>query len=114
MIGVTGASGYVGSRILSHLRANGAEAVALVRSPATDDDHARRYALGEPLAAETLADVELVVHAAYDIAERGGRVILVSSLAAFEGVRTDYGRAKLELERAVLERGGIALRAGVV
>jgi nucleoside-diphosphate-sugar epimerase len=136
MIGVTGANGYVGSRILSHLRANGGEAVALVRSPAADDDHARRYALGEPLAPDTLADVELVVHAAFDLAargpqvravnyegslplldgmaERGGRVILISSLAAFEGVRSDYGRAKLELERAVLERGGIAPRAGVV
>lgn len=136
MIGVTGANGYVGSRILAHLRASGAEAVALERHPRAADRDARPYALGEPLAAETLAGLDVVVHAAYDLsprgervrlvncdgslpliegmAARGGRVVLVSSLAAFEGVRSDYGRAKLELERAVLARGGFALRAGVV
>ena len=32
MIAVTGANGYVGGRILAHLRAEGIEAVALVRS----------------------------------------------------------------------------------
>src|SRR5436190_1222713 len=45
---------------------------------------------------------------------RGRRVVLVSSLAAFEGARSLYGRAKLELERAVLARGGVVLRPGVV
>src|SRR5579872_1500151 len=45
---------------------------------------------------------------------RGGRVVLISSLSAFRGARSRYGQAKLELEKAVLERGGAAVRPGVV
>ncbi len=136
MIAVTGANGYVGGRILAHLRAHGADALAFVRRPAVGDGRARRYALAEPLDASALDGVEVVVHAAYDlsvrgaevrrvncagsmalldaVAARGGRVVLISSLSAFDGARSDYGRAKLELEHAVLERGGDAVRPGLV
>jgi nucleoside-diphosphate-sugar epimerase len=142
LIGVTGASGYIGGRILAHLRAAGTEAVALVRQPPADDrppadsPRARRFALAEPLAPGALEGIEAVVHAAWDLssrdaqvravnvagslplldglAARGGRAVLISSLAAFEGARSRYGQAKLELERSVLERGGVVLRPGVV
>jgi nucleoside-diphosphate-sugar epimerase len=136
MIAVTGANGYVGGRILARLRAERSDTIALVRRPPPGDQRARRYALGTPLEDSTLDGVELVVHAAYDLsvqgadirtvnllgslplleglAERGGRVLLISSLSAFEGARSQYGRTKLELERAVLERDGIVLRPGLV
>lgn len=136
MIAVTGANGYVGGRILSHLRAGGIDAIALVRRPDPGDERARRYALGEPLDRSLLDGIETVVHAAYDasrqdeevravnvsgslplldgLAERGGRALLISSLSAFEGCRSLYGRAKLELERAALEREGAVLRPGLV
>jgi nucleoside-diphosphate-sugar epimerase len=141
MIAVTGANGYVCGRILAHLRAAGVEVIALVRSPQGDTrssaiQPARRYALGQPLEPSLLDGVETVVHAAWDLSARGddvravnacgslamlddldargGRAVLISSLAAFEGARSRYGQAKLELERAVLERGGAVLRAGLV
>ena len=136
MIAVTGANGYVGGRILSHLRASGVDAIALVRRPDPDDKAARPYALGEPLQASLLDGVEIVVHAAYDasgrgedvrmlnvdgslplldgLAERGGRALLISSLSAFRGARSLYGRAKLALEQAVLGRDGVVLRPGLV
>jgi nucleoside-diphosphate-sugar epimerase len=142
MIAVTGANGYVGGRIISHLRGAGEEAVALVRRPHAGDlssgsgRPARRYALGEPLEPSVLDGIETVVHAAWDLsrrgaeiravnvsgslelldelAARGGRAVLISSLAAFAGARSLYGQAKLELERAVLERGGVVIRPGLV
>jgi nucleoside-diphosphate-sugar epimerase len=142
MIAVTGASGYLGGRILSHLRAAGGEPIALVRRPQAPGrsspigQPARRYALGEPLEPFLLDGVETVVHAAWDLssrgaeiravnvcgslalldglAARGGRAVLISSLAAFAGARSRYGQAKLELERAVLQRGGVVLRPGLV
>jgi nucleoside-diphosphate-sugar epimerase len=136
MIGVTGANGYVGGRILARLRAEGSEAIALVRRPAAAAPGERRYALAEPLEDSVLDGVETVVHAAYDLsrrgqdsravnlsgslalldglAARGGRALLISSLSAFHGARSEYGRTKLELELAVLERGGIVLRPGLV
>jgi nucleoside-diphosphate-sugar epimerase len=136
MIAVTGANGYVGGRILSHLRASGIDAIAQVRQPAPGDERARHFALGEPLDRSLLDGVETVIHAAYDssrqgediravnfsgslplldgLAARGGRALLISSLSAFEGARSQYGRTKLELEQAVLERDGIVLRPGLV
>jgi nucleoside-diphosphate-sugar epimerase len=136
MIAVTGANGYVGGRIIAHLRAGGADAIALVRRPEVGDDSERRYALAEPLDCGVLDGIETVVHAAYDlsqrgedvravnflgslplldgVAARGGRVLLISSLSAFEGTASEYGRTKLALERAVAQRGGIALRPGLV
>jgi nucleoside-diphosphate-sugar epimerase len=136
VIGVTGASGYVGGRILAHLRRSGFETVAMVRRPARSDARARPYALAQSLDPSLLDGVEWVVHAAHDLsqvgdavrvvncegslplldalAERGGRAVLISSLSAFSGARSDYGRAKLELEHAVLERNGVVLRPGLV
>jgi nucleoside-diphosphate-sugar epimerase len=142
LIAVTGANGYIGARVLAHLRAAGTEAVAMVRHPRRDErasaegPRARRYALAEPLDPAALEGIEMVIHAAWDLssrggevravnvdgslplldalAARGGRALLISSLSAFEGARSLYGRAKLELERAVLERGGVVLRPGVV
>ncbi len=136
MIAVTGANGYVGGRILQHLRTSGHAALALVRKPGADQGAERRFALGQPLQPGVLDGVETVVHAAWDlscrgarvhavncegslplidaVAARGGRVVLISSLSAFAGARSDYGRAKLELERAVLETGGVAVRPGLV
>lgn len=135
MIGVTGANGYVGGRILDHLRRRGFEAVALVRRPQAPGLE-RHYALGESLDAETLDGIDTVVHAAYDASQqggqiravnvvgsmpliealstRGGRVVLISSLSAFQGAPSLYGKSKLELESLVRERGGVALRPGLV
>jgi nucleoside-diphosphate-sugar epimerase len=142
VIGVTGANGYIGERVLGYLRAAGIEAVALARPRSTDrsaapaEDHPRRYALAESLEPAALDGVETIVHAAWDLsargrevrevnvhgslplldglAARGGRAILISSLAAFAGARSLYGQAKLELEHAVLERGGVVVRPGLV
>lgn len=136
MIAVTGANGYVGSRILARLRADGIESVALVRRPEECAGPSRRFALGEPLADGTLADVDTVIHAAWDVVARGDRVaavnvagslplldgacargaqlLLISSLSAFAGTRSDYGRAKYALEQAVQRRGGLAVRPGLV
>jgi nucleoside-diphosphate-sugar epimerase len=136
VVGVTGANGYVGGRILAHLRAHGFDAIALVRRPEPAQEPARRYALAEPLERGLLDGIDTIVHAAYDasqqgervrevnfdgslplleaIAARGGRMVLISSLSAFEGTRSLYGQAKLALEGAVRERGGAVLRPGLV
>jgi nucleoside-diphosphate-sugar epimerase len=142
MIAVTGASGYIGGRIISHLRAAGGDPIEMVRRPQAggrssgSGQPARHYALAEPLEPSVLDGIETVVHAAWDLsrrgaeiravnvcgtlplldglAARGGRAVLISSLAAFAGARSLYGQAKLELERAVLDRGGLVLRPGLV
>jgi nucleoside-diphosphate-sugar epimerase len=136
-VAVTGAGGYVGSRITRHLTASGHDVLAL-----TSDQHGSRrpasapFRLGQSLPHGVLDGVDVVVHAAHDftamgqdvarmnvdgslplldaVAAKGVTLVLISTLSAFTGCASLYGKAKLALEAEVLERGGAVLRAGVV
>ena len=135
MIAVTGASGYLGGVIVQYLREQGHDVLELSRGGEGLPGQAR-YALGEAVDPDLLAGATAVVHAAWDFAplgttvrernvagsmpllqaaqEVGARFILVSSLSAFEGCRSEYGNAKLELEGLVRQRGGASIRPGIV
>jgi nucleoside-diphosphate-sugar epimerase len=87
---------------------------------------------------ETLAGVDALVHAAYDFsctrwtdvarvnvdgsrrllaaARRAevDRIVYVSTVAAFPGARSMYGRAKLEIERMAMGLGATIVRCGLV
>ena len=138
---VTGASGYVGSRVADHLANAGWDVIALCRKP---PDASRSqvshipYDLATTPSPETLAGVDALVHAAYDFSHtrqaditrvnvegsrllfaaareaRIDRVIYISSVAAFPGARSLYGRAKLETERLATEVGASVVRPGLV
>ncbi len=138
-IAVTGSGGYVGSALCRAIEAAGGEVVRLTRRP-DGIAGAVRFALGEPLRAGDVRAlrVDALIHAAYDFSlgdwesirrvnvegalrlcdaarEAGvGRVIAVSTLSAFEGCRSMYGKAKLAIDRAVLAGGGIVVRPGLV
>jgi nucleoside-diphosphate-sugar epimerase len=138
---VTGASGYVGSRIANHLAGAGWGVRALCRSdPPLDEGQVTHvhFDLATGPTPEMLAGADALVHAGYsfdetrwsDIARvniEGSRrlfaaakdaeverVIYVSTTAAFPGARSKYGRAKLESERLALELGATVVRCGLV
>ncbi|HEY5625178.1 MAG TPA: NAD-dependent epimerase/dehydratase family protein [Dehalococcoidia bacterium] len=130
---VTGANGFVGSRIAKHLSQHG-EVREMTRHSEL------RFALGEPVPDAALAGVDVLVHCAYDFrpkswrdiksanvtgtlalfdaARRAGvqRVIFISSMSAFEGCRSKYGRAKLAIERKAREHHTqtVIVRPGLV
>jgi len=133
---VTGASGYLGGRVASALRAAGWEVRRLVRVPSEPGDAAFR--LGEPLDPAALKGVDALVHAAHDFSAFGwdetnrinvegsfellsaakragvGRIVAVSSISAFPGCVSDYGRAKLLVEEAAKACGGLSVRPGLL
>lgn len=133
---VTGAYGYLGSRIRAALDAAGWETHALVRSPRADDD-ASPWRLGVPPSVD-LSRFDALVHCAYDFslrrrselwqtnvvgsatlldaASRGGvgRIVVLSSMSAYPGTRQLYGNAKLAIEESTLALGGIVVRPGLV
>lgn len=138
---VTGASGYLGSRICATLESQGWQVVRLVRSPRHGDGRECAYDLGAPVSpevAELLGSTDVLVHAAYDLAltraediwrvnvegtrrllqvasDAGVRRILVlSSMSAFEGTTQLYGRAKLDIEAMTEQFGGCSVRPGLV
>jgi nucleoside-diphosphate-sugar epimerase len=137
MIGVTGANGYVGGMIAGALAGQGV--MRLVRRPAGADDLAWSFATPADVLAEALRarGVTRVVHAAWDMqasrldeleagcvagsarlleaaSAAGAKVIFISSISAFAGARSAYGKAKLQVEKAVLAQGGLVLRLGLV
>jgi nucleoside-diphosphate-sugar epimerase len=136
--GVTGASGYLGSRICETLEARGWRVIRLVRTPRSGDPRERPYDLSRPLAPDLLESVDLLVHAAYDFSLTGRRqiwkvnvdgarrlleaacearvqrIMVLSTMSAYEGTRQLYGRAKLAIETATLAAGGFAIRPGLV
>jgi nucleoside-diphosphate-sugar epimerase len=134
---VTGAYGYLGSLIRARLDAAGWTTTALVRTPRSGDA-AVPWSLDAPPPESALASCDALVHCAYDFEPRSGeevwavnvagsarlieaaaragvpRVLVVSSMSAYEGTEQIYGRAKLAIEQATLETGGIAIRPGLV
>jgi nucleoside-diphosphate-sugar epimerase len=137
---ITGANGFVGQAAVRRFQDLGWNIVALVRQPqlAPPGCEARAFTLGEPVAPEVLAGVDVLVHTAYDFslcswadicrvnvvgseylfdaATRAGvkRQIFISSMAAFEGCRSLYGLGKLTAEDALRIRGGVTIRPGVI
>jgi nucleoside-diphosphate-sugar epimerase len=138
---ITGASGYVGSRIAARLAGVNWQIRSLCRSPASGRQspaNAAHFELGGELEPGILAGADALVHLAYDFAPtrwseiervnvegsrrlfaaareaRVRRIVLVSTIAAFPGARSSYGRAKLEIERAALDVGAAIVRPGLV
>jgi len=138
---VTGALGYLGSRICETLEADGWHVIRLVRSVRPGQGRMLGHDLATPVTApvrEVLRSVDALIHAAYDLAltrpadiwrvnvegtrrlleaaeEAGvGRIITLSSMSAFAGTSQLYGRAKLDIEAMTIESGGCAVRPGLV
>lgn len=138
-IAVTGAQGYLGSEVSQKLRSEGHEVFELVRRP-SGSPHQIQFSLGEPIDPSAFASrgIESLVHVAYDFRQTdwdsirrincdgsielfnafkkgGGRIgIYVSSIAAWEGCRSLYGRAKLLTETSAIDHGFWILRPGLI
>lgn len=138
-VAVSGAGGFVGSRIVAALRAGGHDVIGLSRTPVAGLEHLAFDLNGAIPSTEQFRrhGVAALVHAAWDFSPRdleearrinvapsarlareaavaGVRLIAISTMSAFDGCRSVYGRSKLEMEQAFLEQGGLVLRPGLV
>jgi nucleoside-diphosphate-sugar epimerase len=129
-VSITGSGGYVGRHVTRTLSRAGHEIVPLSRD--------RGFRLGEPIAPRALAGLDALIHAAYDFSARDwreieqinvdgslalfraaadagvGRLMFVSSMAAYRGCRSHYGTGKLAVEAEVLRLSGDVVRPGVI
>jgi len=134
---ITGSNGYVGSRIRERLVAEGWQVTELSRNPRSPEG-AIRFQLGDAIAPERLRGHSALVHCAYDFrqiswkdisavnvsgsewllqaAAKAGirQLVFISSISAYPGCRSHYGRAKLEIERITKNHGGWNIRPGLV
>ena len=141
VVAVTGASGYLGSQICTTLESRGWQTIRLARYPEQSHGRVLKYDLAMPVTAqvrEALLSANALIHAAYDLSLTGSadiwrvnvegtrrlleaaiqasvrRIIVLSSMSAFEGTTQLYGRAKLDIEAMTAEFGGCAVRPGLV
>jgi len=134
---ITGANGYVGGCFRQHFLARGWDVLELTRQP-RPGARSHPFQLGGEFSPAALAGVSALVHCAYDFkplrwpelqavnaggtakllaaaqAAGVGRIICISTISAYPGCRSLYGRVKLEIEKITLEAGGLALRPGLV
>lgn len=135
-VGITGATGYLGSVLLSRFALAGWDPVALGRRAPAGGEPWRPYDVTLPVNGQ-LEGLDALVHCAYDMRARRRddvwrtnvegtqrllqaaegvvpRVIVLSSMSAYPGTRQVYGRAKLAIEAEALRRGAVVVRPGLV
>jgi nucleoside-diphosphate-sugar epimerase len=134
---ITGSNGYVGGCLKNYLAARGREILELTRQPAPGA-RAVAFRLGAEISPDTLAGADALVHCAYDFqplhwteiqtvnvegtqkllqaarAAGVGRIVCLSSISAYDGCRSRYGKAKLAIEKMALDHGALVIRPGLV
>ena len=134
---VTGAGGYLGSRVKTALERRGWRVVELTRNPKPGRD-AKQFLLGGEVAPEIFTGATALVHCAYDFKLLAGEdiyrinvagsekllraarqakienIVYISSISAFDGCRSLYGKAKLETEKIAHSLGAFVIRPGLI
>jgi len=136
---ITGISGYVGS-VLRAALGREMQVVGLSRRPAGNPaDLQWEFCSDRDITPDLRSrKVDVLIHAAWDMhssslgqlrrvcvdgsrrlyrmAREAGvkRIVFISTISAFDGCRSAYGRSKLEVEQLTQAMGGIVLRAGLV
>lgn len=135
-IAITGATGYIGQRLIRAARLAGHDVLALSRRPTTEPDVAwQPFDLTDTTPLSLPGDIAAVFHLAVETqhaprpeqteqaaAERlidaagvvGARFVFISSQTARTDAPTAYGRTKWQIERATLAAGGLVVRPGQV
>lgn len=135
-VAISGASGYVGGCIADGFRYHDHVVLALSRRRCAEPW--RAYALGDDPRLLAWDGVDVLVHAAHDFTARSwrenleknvkpsvallqaarqagvGHLIFISSMSSFDGCRSNYGKAKLMIEKAALALGAVIIRPGLV
>jgi nucleoside-diphosphate-sugar epimerase len=138
---ITGTTGFLGRHIAKRMKKYGWSVIKMQRrktSISDSDDKSVRFSLGENIDPKELENVDILIHCAYDFscnnmdsineinisgtrmlfdaAEKAkvGLIVFISSMHAFEGCKTMYGKAKLAGEKCVLDHKGIVIRPGTL
>ena len=139
-IGITGAQGFVGSLLARRFLEAGWAVTRFSHSASPGEGDMVPWRLGDDVQPEVFRsrNITALVHCAYDFtpvskakiqrvnvdgsrkllasAAEGGvqRMAVMSTISAFEGCRSNYGRAKLQIEAAALAAGALVVRSGLV
>jgi nucleoside-diphosphate-sugar epimerase len=134
---ITGSNGYVGGCVKQYFAAHHWDIFELTRRTRPNSPSAP-FQLGDDISPQLLSGTSALVHCAYDFGPvrwseivsvnvdgsrkileaakeaRIPKIVFISSISAFDGCRSMYGKAKLEIEKIALECGAMVVRPGLV
>lgn len=136
-IGITGASGHIGSHLAGYLVEKGFTVVSLVRNPDAADLSSRKYDLTGNIPDDLLNGIDILIHCAYvtkqqhtDAArinregseklfsaarEKGIRkIIFFSTVTADINARSGYAKSKYEIEQLLDSERDFVARCSMV
>ncbi len=137
---VTGADGFLGSRLCSYLERRGWRVTRLARNPEQKGlgGEYRRFSFPDAIDAAVFQEpADVLIHAAFDIRpihdekayainrqaaafllararERRIRFVFISSMSAHEKAESRYGREKLHIEKTLDSTRDLAIRPGFI
>ena len=139
---ITGAQGYLGNRLVRFFLRDGWRVLGLSRNPPTGGPVPglswASFALGQDRLPPEAAHADALIHCAYDFSPRRWpeivarnvtgttrlftaarqngirQIVLISSMSAYGGCRSYYGRAKLAAEDTAREQGALLVRPGLI
>lgn len=135
-IGITGADGYLGTKLVEYFSSKNYEVIKFVREPIINE---RRFELGKKLDEIMLLDIDILIHAAYDFNVKSNqelkavnvsgskdlfllakkskvkKIIFISSISAFNGCHSRYGQTKLDIESMLMTTlNSYIIRPGII
>jgi nucleoside-diphosphate-sugar epimerase len=136
---ITGAGGYLGTILMQVFSAQGWEVLPWTQRSLTGyGAQGTRFVLGEDVPLSSLKGIRALIHCAYDYRPTGWdnayrvnntgtqklftaataakipRLVFISTMSAFPGCVSIYGRIKLEVEEFCLSRGILCVRPGLL
>lgn len=135
-IAVTGANGYLGRNLIKFFEEQRIECVGLVRKPSRENE--LEFILGELPQKKLLEDIDILIHTAYDFDQktidknlqiningtkslfeiaqqnRVKKIVFISSMSSFNGVKSIYGRTKFACEKIAADYGAYIIRPGLI
>jgi nucleoside-diphosphate-sugar epimerase len=134
---ITGTNGYLGGGLKKYFTDKGWEIVEVSRRP-QPGARAIRHTFGESLPAQAFVGIDVLIHCAYDFkpvrwhqihavnvegtrdlfraarTDGVGKIICISSISAYPGCQSLYGRAKLEIETIARDHRALTIRPGLI
>lgn len=132
---ITGTGGYLGSRVKTCFEQHGWQVLELTTRPRSG---AVAFRLGDNVPPKLLEGAVALIHCAYDFkplrwldihavnvvgserllraARAAGveKLVCISTISAYDGCHSLYGKAKLEIERHALANDALVLRPGLI
>lgn len=136
---ITGANGYLGAALTKRFSESGNHVVALCRKNIFNHPNVQfsYFSLGSTID-KNLPKPDICIHCAYDLRSTqknqifennviGSKLLIeqlskvncksfihISSISAFEGCKSKYGKAKLSIEKITTKYKGISIRPGLI